>query len=168
MYKFLSIVFSFCFFLSALPAWSYLSLQQWHDPGQVLYQSEETTVEEKPFITGPTLHRWIGYTALLTGLAAVGTGAWAKHREGESEGHEVLTGAAAGLFLVNAGIGLYTHSDSVEWGEGSGYHALLGGLATLGMVLVASIPDKEEKWHHCAAGSAVGLTMIVMIPVLRF
>lgn len=171
MHKLLSIGLSCCLFLSALPVWASHPLRQSYVPGQVLFQSEDTIGEDESFITGPGLHRWIGYTALLTGLAAVGTGAWTKYgseSERMTESHEMLTGITAALFLTNAGIGLYTHSDNVTWGEGTGYHTVLGSFAALGMVLVSFIPNKEDKWRHCAAGTTMGLTMLVMIPVLRF
>jgi hypothetical protein len=155
-------------------------------PRSRFYVSEDNESSSNPFSWMPTynlgtFHKVLGYTALLSGLTAIGTGiGMTRGSGGEDDGSSPLksvhriaaTGAA--IFTITAfTTGALSYASQLDFGDGINTynsHALLGTLASIGFIAALSTApsDDDGSAKHCGIAEASGGLMLGAVIIIQF
>ena len=148
------------------------------------YSAEDGDSSVTPFSWMPTynlgtVHKILGFSALLSGLTAIGSGI-AMKRGGEDNGNSRaksihgVSAACAGIFTITAfSSGVLSYASQLDFGNGmTTYtnHALLGTLASAGFIAaLATAPEEVERsGKHCSIAEISGGLMLGAVIVIQF
>jgi hypothetical protein len=159
------------------------------------YLSDKDNSSSTPFSWMPTFHlgtahKVLGYSALASGLTAIGTGIkmtrdYSNNKKPSSRVkslHSMAAAGAAGFTITAFTTGVLSYASMLDFGDGfSSYnnHAMLGTLATIGFIASsATAPDgggngnsllgKKDYNSHCRIAEVSGGIMLSAVIVIQF
>lgn len=150
--------------------------------------SSHTPFSWMPTYNLGTAHKVLGYSALVSGLTAIGTGIKMTHDYSNNKKpssrvksiHSMSAAGAAGFTVTAFTTGVLSYASMLDTGDGfNSYnnHAMLGTLATIGFIASAATAPgggsngtlaKKDYNSHCRIAEVSGGIMLSAVVVIQF